>query len=397
MTGRIRAGAAAGVLLLAALLAPPRAPLPASEPAPPSGPVQAQADADARQIPLQLPGEIRTPAGNRIRFQYPDSVLAGRVLRALEEMAPLPGLPELTPRDVEVVLVPDRGAFAEATGGRPPEWSAGVAVPSRGLIVLPTWEGAQIIRPGAGQLLRHEWAHVATFRASGGLRAPRWFSEGYAEWAGGWDRSRAWRLRLLLALGRTPPLDSLSLSWPAGRARAESAYLLSASVVQYLVEASGERGLAALFRRWRDTGRFETGLREVYGLTSSQLEEDWRAWARDRYGWVYVFSHSTLAWGLLALLLVGTAWFRRRHNRDRMARLRAREIPEAPAFWEPGQEGPPGDPGPAPPAAPPREPHGAQPPTGDPDPVVGPGGNTEDGPASADPAHPPRPERQDPS
>jgi hypothetical protein len=147
-------------------------------------------------------------------------------------------------------------------------------------------------------------------------------------------------LRLLLATGDAPPLDSLSLVWPAGRASAETAYLLSASVVEYLVEASGERGLTALFRNWRGQGDFETALRTTYGLTSGQLEEDWRGWARKRYGWLFVLTHSSLAWGMLAILLAGTAVLRRRYNRDRMARLRARELPEAPAFWDsPATEG----------------------------------------------------------
>jgi hypothetical protein len=243
-------------------------------------------------------------------------------------------MPGLRPDSLTVVLVRDTAAYREAVGGAPPEWSAGVAIPSRGRIVLPSWPGAQAIRPGSGALLRHEWAHVAMYRIGGGRRAPRWFNEGYAEWAGGWDRSRAWRLRVLLALGRAPSLDSLSLDWPAGRAPAESAYLLSASVVEYLVEASGEVGLEALFAAWREDGRFEFALRRTYGLTTAQLEDDWQRWARDRYGWLFVLTHSSLAWGILAAVLAATAFFRRRHNRDRMARLRARELPDAPVFWE---------------------------------------------------------------
>lgn len=274
-------------------------------------------------------------AGLRVRYLPQDSLLARRVAERLLDMPPLPGLPGVTLEGMEVVLAPDRDAFAEASGGRPPEWSAGVALPGEGRMVLPAWTGSELHGAGAARLLRHEWAHLGMGVASGGLRAPRWFSEGYAEWAGGWDRTRAWRLRLLLATGSAPPLDSLSLDWPGNRAPAESAYLLSASVVEFLVEASGEAGLEVLFRRWREGGRFEEALRSTYGLTSGQLEEDWRGWARDRYGWLYVLTHSGLAWGLLAVLLAATALLRRRYNKERMARLRARELPEAPAFWDP--------------------------------------------------------------
>lgn len=273
-----------------------------------------------------------------------DSSLARSILESLLDLPTLLGVPRGRPWDVEVVLAPDEETYAEASGGRPPHWSAAVAIPSASRIVLPAWSGAAILGEGREALLRHEWAHVGMYQASGGLRAPRWFSEGYAEWAGGWDRGRAWRLRVLLALGRTPPLDSLTLDWPAGRAPAESAYLLSASVVEYLHERSGDRGLEVLFSRWRETQNFEEAFRGTYGLTTGQVEEDWRAWARSRYGWLFVLTHSGLAWGGLTLLLLGLVSFRRRYDKERMARLRARELPEKPAWWDGSglEEPPPG-------------------------------------------------------
>ncbi|MDT8340712.1 MAG: hypothetical protein RQ751_04300 [Longimicrobiales bacterium] len=277
----------------------------------------------------------------RILHAPADSLLADAVGAALTTTGPLPGLPGVVPRDLEVVLAPDADAFARATGGAPPHWSAGVAIPSEGRIVLPVWRGSELTRGSAREVIRHEWAHVAVYRGSGGLRPPRWFSEGYAEWAAGWDRTRAWRLRVLLAAGGVPSLDSLSFDWPAGRVPAETAYLLSASVVEYLVEASGPVGLETLFRHWRESGSFEQGLRRTYGVSSGQLEEDWRRWARGRYGWLFVLTHSSIAWGLLALLLAVTVVFRRRHQRERMARLRARELPETPAWWTPDPDGPP--------------------------------------------------------
>src|SRR5690606_40124296 len=98
-----------------------------------------------------------------------------------------------------------------------------------------------------------------------------------AEWAAGWARGEAWRLRLLLATGRAPPLDSLTLDWPRDETSARAAYLLAASAVEYLVSESGEAGLARLLERWREGGDFEAAVAATYGTTPGQLEEIGRA------------------------------------------------------------------------------------------------------------------------
>jgi hypothetical protein len=135
-------------------------------------------------------------------------------------------------------------------------------------------------------------------------------------------------------VGGAPPLDSLSLTWPRDRAEAEGAYLLAASAVAYLLEGSGERGLALLVARWRDTRSFDGALRTTFGVTQGQFEEDWRLHVKKRYGWLLVASRSAVFWMLLALVLLFMARARQERNRSRMARLRAGEVPDLPAYWE---------------------------------------------------------------
>jgi hypothetical protein len=270
-----------------------------------------------------------------VRFAASDSLVARRVLEILEAQTPLPGLERGVPRGVTAVLAHTPAAFDQLTGGRVPEWRAGVAVPDLGLLVIPTGEGPRVVDPDGVRVLRHEWAHLGLHQALGGLRVPRWFDEGYAQWAsGGWDASEAWRLRVLLALGGAPPLDSLSLDWPRGRAEAQVAYLLAASAVSHLLEGSGERGLGLFLARWRDGGSFDGALRATFGVTSAQFEEDWRRHVKKRYGWLFVVSRSAVFWMLLALVLLFMARSRQQRNRGRMARLRAGEVPDLPAYWE---------------------------------------------------------------
>jgi hypothetical protein len=271
----------------------------------------------------------------RVRFAPSDSLVALRVLALLEGQPPLPGVPGDVPTGVTAVLAHTPGAFDELTGGRVPEWRAGVAMPGLALLVVPTGEGPRILDPAGVRVLRHEWAHLGLHQALGGPRIPRWFDEGYAQWAsGGWDASEAWRLRVLLALGGAQPLDSLSLAWPRDQAAAEGAYLLAASAVSYLLEGSGERGLALFLARWKDARSFDDALRSTFGVTPGQFEEDWRRHVKKRYGWLFVASRSAVFWMLLALVLLFMARSRQGRNRSRMARLRAGEVPDLPAWWE---------------------------------------------------------------
>lgn len=281
-----------------------------------------------------------------VRHAPRDSLVARRVLALLDGQLPLPGLPEDVPTGVTAVLAHSPAAFDQLTGGRVPEWRAGVAVPELALLVVPTGERTRILDPEGQRVLRHEWAHLGLHQALDGLRIPRWFDEGYAQWAsGGWDAGEAWRLRILLALGRAPALDSLSLSWPRERAEAASAYLLAASAVTFLVGESGERGMALFVARWRDQRSFDGAMRATFGVTSSQFEEHWRRHVKRRYGWLLVGSRSAVSWMVLALILLVMARARRERNRERLARLRAAEVPDQPAYWDPGGGEEPGPPG----------------------------------------------------
>lgn len=301
----------------------------------------------------------RELVGRRVRIRYAprDALVAPRVLELLDGQRPLPALAPDVPAGVTAVLAHTPEAFDELTGGSVPEWRAGVAVPDLDLLIVPTGEGPRILDPEGLGVLRHEWAHLGLHQTLGELRIPRWFDEGYAQWAsGGWDATEAWRLRVLLAMGRLPPLDSLSLAWPRDRASAEGAYLLAASAISYLLGDSGERGLAIFLSRWRSGGSFDDALRSTFGVTPGQFEEDWRRHVKRRYGWLFVASRSAVFWMILALALLLMARSRQVRNRERMARLRAGEVPDLPAYWE-GPAEPQGSertPPPKDPAHPPR-------------------------------------------
>jgi hypothetical protein len=109
--------------------------------------------------------------------------------------------------------------------------------------------------------------------------------------------------------------------------------------VEYLIRESGERGLRIFLERWRSGRSFDRAMRTTYGLTLGQFEEDWKGYVRKRYGWLFVLSHSSVFWLTLAVALLLMVRIRRGRNREAMARLRAGEPPDRPAYWTEESEG----------------------------------------------------------
>ena len=273
-----------------------------------------------------------------------DRLVARRVGELVDGFAALPGLPPSMPEGAHIVLAHSPAAFDEMTGGVVPEWRAGVAIPSWNVLVLPTGEGVRVVAGAGLRTLRHEWAHLGLAAYLGDLRIPRWFNEGYAQWAsGGFDVAGSWRLRVLIARGRAPEMEDLTLRWPTDRQEARTAYLLAASAVTYVLEAGGEAGLATFLERWRTGRSFDDAFRDTFGVTLGQFEEDWKKHVRRRYGWLFVLSHSAVFWLLLALVLLFMVRGRQTRNREKMARLRAGELPDAPAWWDPDSTDPVGE------------------------------------------------------
>lgn len=301
-------------------------------------------------LALLLPQEpVSIRDGNLIVRAWPGTVPLAESLLGRSH-TPFPGLPADVldqPPAIRILLPGDEAAFDAVTGGRTPDWGAGVALPDSGIIVLPAYASPRGRLPDLPRVLRHELAHVALQRYLGAARVPRWFSEGYATWAAGQlDADAGWILRLAFLTRRAPPLDSITLTWPEGAADARVAYLLSASAVEYLHDNGGERVLAIFLEQWRASGSFENALRGTYGLTIEQLEHYWGRAVRRRYGWLLFFAQATVLWAIFTVIALILWTIRRRRDRRRLERLRATEPPDDPAYWMPeppveGDERPP--------------------------------------------------------
>lgn len=270
--------------------------------------------------------------------------------RLAESLLPPPGgftFPSLPPDildrgiEVTVYLAPDPARWDSLTGGRAPDWGAGIAIPHRNTVIIPGYVSSRGGTHTLPQILRHELAHIALQRALPGVAIPRWFNEGYATWAAGqFDADAGWMLRLAFATNRAPPLDSITLDWPLLQADARLAYLLSASAVRYLYSLGPQASFERFLHELAVHGDFEQALRDVYVVSSPQFERLWRAHVRRSYGWLQVLAQTMFVWLIITVLVIVLFVVRRRRDRRRMEQLLATEPPDEPAYWDPSQEWP---------------------------------------------------------
>lgn len=284
----------------------------------------------------QAPPQPDTLVGERVRVVYWDGLesRARSLVADLESQPRLPGLPPDVPSGVTVLLVDSEARLREVAGTALPDWAAALAFPEGKTIVLPVFASNRTRGSERAHTLRHEWAHVGLGEFLEGLRVPRWFHEGYARHAASeWDASAGWRLRVALLTGAAPSLDSLTLDWPANAGASGLAYDLAASAFEFLNSAGGEPGLQVFLKEWQRVGDFEPALRTIYGYSPGRFETAWLKWVKRRYGWLLVASQSVTLWIVLATIMLLLWRWRSRRNLDRLARLRATEPPDRPAYW----------------------------------------------------------------
>lgn len=257
--------------------------------------------------------------------------------------APMPGIggpDSWFERPPTVWIVEDYAVVPGGGPGRREErWAAGYADFDRDLIAVRAGPEGPGRLESLRRTLRHELAHVALHRATGG-NAPRWLHEGYAQLvAGGWDWGTAWKLRFALMRGESS-LHTLTLDFPREEQAARTAYLLSYTAVQMLSRGPQGAALGSLFQRLREGATLDVAMRDVYAMTLDQFEERWRKQVKDRYGWLFLLSRASLFWVALTLILLLFGWRRWRYQKQRWEELREREAREE-AFWARLLGGPP--------------------------------------------------------
>jgi heme exporter protein D len=233
---------------------------------------------------------------------------------------------------LSISYVAHSGRIAEATGM--PRWAAGVAHPESGEIVI-----AQHAPDGSltdlDSLLRHEMAHVALYRATGGQPLPHWFHEGIAESFGNEiDLMRSQTLAGAVYGPGVPALGELEGNFRSIDPIAVTvSYAAARDFVNYMRGRDDDGSdLRQVMTELRRGTNFDAAWIKAYGRSLAELDGEWRTGLSGRFAWFPVISAGGLPLAALSPLMVIAAVRRRRQLREGWQRLAREDAAERAEF-----------------------------------------------------------------
>jgi hypothetical protein len=270
---------------------------------------------------------LLTGKGIAVYYRPPDDKVARQYLDWAVSFTPRPGwldtgrLPEL-----RIYIAPTLSEFDRLSGGRLPEWGVACALPGEKVVIVRSPRIVPLWLEDPKQILLHEISHVILEHWLSPAEIPRWFHEGYAQYASGmWDIGNSLEFSVALLVGMVQPLDALAEGFPQDEKAARRAYLQSYTAVEYLFIHWEKAHLELLFRKWREMSNLDRALRMSLGLTLGQFEKRWKKWAEVRYGWLKLLTSVTLIWILAGALFIAVYVSRRVRFKRRLAEMRHAE------------------------------------------------------------------------
>lgn len=204
----------------------------------------------------------------------------------------------------DVYLVASETTFDSLIGGRFPDWGAAAAIPIWKRIVIKSPDRFQLNRP-LGELLSHEYAHLALAHRTGLRSAPRWFDEGFAMVASmEWSWSQNLSMNLAAVTGDFVPLREIAGVNRFGQARARLAYAQSYLTVQYLFDVYGIEAVNIFLDEIAMGRSLDEALMASTGSDYGDFEREMHVYLQGKFNLVGLVSDTMYFWLALAVIVV---------------------------------------------------------------------------------------------
>ena len=215
-----------------------------------------------------------------------------------------------------VYICPDEKTFTQFVGDNFPDWSVGVAAPSKNLIVI---KSPNLLPNHADNSLIavHELSHILLYKAVNQNHVPRWFNEGLAVYYSG-EKAFASSSLISKALITKSIIDLKDIDKVLSflNNKAQLAYQESYLAILYLFEQFGKDQVKQIIFLMGEGKSLDQAFKETIGMDVFDFEYEWFQHIQKKYRWHFLIDFDSYLWVLILLLfLIGFVLIRRRNKR----------------------------------------------------------------------------------
>jgi len=231
-----------------------------------------------------------------------------------------------------VQIAESREQFDKLTRGGLPDWGVGCAIPTRNMIVVISPAATEYQQP-FGEIIRHEWAHIALRHRVGNSYLPRFLDEGFAmHFAKQWDNSFAVTLAKAQIFGSLFSLERIDRVNFFNASQAQIAYAQSQQAVGYFLSEYGSEAFMILLDGIRDGVPLDRAFETAIGADFDTYEREYSLYISGNYSWLLILSDMWMIWIGLALLIIVGYLLKKKHARDTYKRWEKEEKYESTDF-----------------------------------------------------------------
>ena len=217
---------------------------------------------------------------------------------------------------IVVYISPTEEIYRQFVGENFPDWSDGVASPSRNIIIL---KSSNILPEHAdnSKIAVHELAHILLNQAVNGNPIPRWFNEGLAVYYSG-EKAFASGSLISKALVTKSIIDLTDIDdvLTFYSNKAQLAYQESYLAVSYLFEQYGKEKVKEIISELGKGLPLDQALLNIIGMEMLDFEYEWHQHIKKKYRWRFLVDFDTYLWILiLALFILGFILMRLKNKR----------------------------------------------------------------------------------
>ena len=214
----------------------------------------------------------------------------------------------------QIYIVDNQPEFDSLVSGKFPDWGAAAAIPVWRRIVIKSSYHFNVNRP-LGELLAHEYSHLALADRTGFYSAPRWFDEGLAmfvsqewSWSDNLAMSKAGVFRQFLTL------DTIDYVNRFGEGAAHVAYATSFLAVTYFYKQYGSEAVNLFLDSMARGVSVDQSLLAATGSNYRDFEKEFRVYLEQRFNATSLLADTMYFWLALAVILIlgGYLQWRRR-------------------------------------------------------------------------------------